>query len=88
MLLFQTQAYREGIFYPRYLFLFYGWYMDQFWVEVGNENLTCTEEQRERVISSALAPRQDEHITECSRRAETGIVSEHTMAKKVNCDFW
>ena len=71
----KTQAYRQEVLYPRYLFLFYGWYNDQWWIGSKNENLSCTAEQRKRVISSGLAPLQDELISDCLKYADTGIVS-------------
>ena len=70
-----TQAYREEIIYPRYLFLFYGWYNGQWWIGSEKENLSCTAEQRKRVVRSGLAALQDELISDCLRYAETGIVS-------------
>ena len=69
------QAYKQGIYYPQYLFIFIGWYSDQWWIGNENENLSCTVEQRERVISSSLAPLQEEYITNCSRIVDSGIVS-------------
>ena len=69
------QAYRQEVLYPRYLFLFYGWYNDQWWIGSKHENLSCTVEQRERVIRSGLAILQDELISNCLKYAETGIVS-------------
>ena len=70
------QAYKQNIFYPRYLFLFYGWYNDQWWIASENENISCTPEQMERVIGPALAPLQNEFISNCSENSDTGIVSE------------
>ena len=49
--------------------------MDNWWVGSDSENLTCTAEQRAMVIESALAPIQDEFITNCSKTANSGIVS-------------
>ena len=68
------QAYKEGILYPRNLFLFYGWYADSWWVGSESENLSCTLEERERVVSSGLAVVVDEAISDCSRSISTGIV--------------
>ena len=68
------QAYEQGIYYPRNLFLFYGWYADQWWVGDDSENLTCTQEDRERVISSGLAIVFDEALSDCSKNISTGIV--------------
>lgn len=68
------QAYKQKIFYPRNLFLFYGWYVDQWWVGSESENLTCTQENRERVISSGVAVVQDEFRSDCSKNISTGIV--------------
>ena len=68
------QAYEQGILYPRYLFLFYGWYSENWWVGSENENLTCSQEDREEVIKSGLAIVFDESITDCSQNISTGIV--------------
>ena len=70
-----VQAYKQGIIYPRYLFLFYGWYSDQWWIGSEDDNISCTTEQMETVIGPALAPIQDEFISNCSRSTSTGIVS-------------
>ena len=69
------QAYEQGISYPRNLFLFYGWYSDNWWVGSESENLSCTQEQREGVIRSGLAVVQDEFLSDCSKTISTGIVS-------------
>ena len=76
---YTLQAYEQGILYPRYIFLFYGWYVDNWWVGSDSENLTCTAEQRAMVVRSTLAPVQDEFITDCSKTANSGIVSTHTI---------
>ena len=69
------QAYEQEIFYPHNLFLFYGWYSDNWWVSSDSEGLSCSQEQRERVISSGLAVVQDESLSDCSKNTGTGIVS-------------
>ena len=74
IMLLLLQAYKQGIFYPKNLFLFYGWYVDQWWKEGENENLPCTAKQRERVVSSGLAPLQDEFISDCADTACSNIV--------------
>ena len=71
---FLMQAYEQGIFYPRYLFLFYGWYSDSWWIGSDSENLTCTQEERERVVRSGLAIVNDEALSDCSKNISTGIV--------------
>ena len=68
------QAYEQGIFYPHYLFLFYGWYSDSWWIGSDSENLTCSQEERERVIRSGLAIVNDEALSDCSKNISTGIV--------------
>jgi hypothetical protein len=69
------QAYEQELFYPRNLFLFYGWYSDNWWVGNRSEGLSCSQEDRERVVSSGLAVVQDEFRSDCSRNISTGIVS-------------
>ena len=69
------QAYKQNIFYPRYLFLLYGWYTDRWWIAGEEENISCTPEQLKRVIGPALAPLHDEFISNCSQKTDTGIVS-------------
>ena len=71
------QAYEQRIRYPRYLFLFYGWYGENWWRGSDSENLTCTQEDREEVIESGLAVVFDEAITDCSRNISTGIVRQN-----------
>ena len=69
-----------GISYPRYEFLFYGWYSEQWWKEEEEAlqmmyNNNCSAAQRECVIGPALSPLQDEFITNCSKKVDSGIVS-------------
>ena len=40
-----------------------------------DETLNCTAAQREQVIGPALSPLQDEFISNCSKKADSGIVS-------------
>ena len=83
------QASQQGIHYPRNQFLFYGWYEEQWWVgdEEEEDELrilyknNCTVEQREHVIGPAMAPLQDEFISNCSIMADSGIVSILHQAK-------
>ena len=75
------QAYEQGIFYPRNLFLFYGWYSDNWWVGSDSEGLSCTLEERERVVSSGLAIVNDEALSNCSKNIDTGIVRYYQYTK-------
>ena len=51
-----VQAYKRNIRYPRYLLLTLGWYSQLWWrLEGEGENLNCTVEERESVLSSSLA---------------------------------
>ena len=71
----RMQAFDQGVFYPRNLFLFLGWYSDNWWVGSDSERLSCTQEERERAISSGLAVFLDEFLSDCSKNISTGIVS-------------
>ena len=75
-----AQAYEQGVYYPRNLFLFYGWYVDSWWVGSDSDNLKCSRKDRERVINSGLAVVQDEFLTDCSKNISTGIVSYNNIA--------
>ena len=78
------QASKQGARYPRYEFLFYGWYSEQWWIGSKQEqeqlqmlfNGNCSAAQRENVIGPAMAPLQNEFITNCSKIIDSGIVSE------------
>ena len=75
-----VQAAMRGIQYPRYEFLFYGWYADNWWAEEEEElqslyNGSCSVADRERVIGPALSPLQNEFISNCSSYTNSGIVS-------------
>lgn len=51
-----SQAYHRGYRYPRYLFLTYRWYSNNWWLmETENENLTCSQQERQVVLPSMLA---------------------------------
>ena len=66
--------YKQGIHYPRYELLFYGWYSEEWW-KVEDDTLGCTAEERQSVIGPALSPLQDEFISNCSQTTDSGIVS-------------
>ena len=69
------QAYNEGLRYPKYLFLLYGWYEQNWWMKDPGDMLNCTKEERETVLEYSLAIQVDEFITDDSAIADTGIVS-------------
>ena len=84
------QAYEHGIRYPQYLFLFYGWYSDNWWVGTESEQKDiserypgCTVKQRESVVPYSLAPLQAEFLMNESIEIDSGIVS-YTMMVREN----
>ena len=78
------QAYQHGIHYPQNMFLFYGWYSDNWWMGTEDEQKYllreypgCTAEQRASVLAYSLAPLQAEFLVDQDERAviDSGIVS-------------
>ena len=78
------QAYKYNKKYPQNLFLFYGWYIDKWWVgtEEDQENLKklypdCTSEQIASVVPYSLAPLQAEFLMDLNESTviSSGIVS-------------
>ena len=80
------QAYKKGIFFPKFLLLTLAWYEESWW-KVDTENLSCTVDQREKVLESSLAFIHIEYLNEAehaNRNTTTGIVSyESKMLSKV-----
>ena len=80
------QAYEYNIRYPRYLFLFLGWFVDKWWIGTPEEQeglrqsevFNCTAEQRESVLPYSLAPLQAEFLEDqdLSTVTSSGIVSQ------------
>ena len=70
------QAYRQGIKYPQYFFLLYGWYAANWWVGSPEDDRMygCTAEERQSVLPYSLAPLTAEFISDYSQQADTGIV--------------
>ena len=71
-----SQAYYEGIKYPKNLLITYGWYGSDWWKGSAiSKNFNCTAEQRSQVLAYSLAPRVQETYTTVSAPDVTGIVS-------------
>ena len=52
------QAFRRGVRYPTHLLLTFQWYEERWWLKengASDVNLTCTAEERERVLTHSLA---------------------------------
>ena len=75
------QASAEKKYYPRYQFIFLGWYDDNWWVGSASEQkhlmdqYNCSVEDRERVLQYSLTIIQDEFISNFSKVVDSGIVS-------------
>ena len=80
------QAFEDGIRYPQYIFLFYGWYENNWWVGTEEEqdllrNMSafsgCTAEQRASVVPYSLAPLLAEFLQDQNESTiiSSGIVS-------------
>ncbi|CAI8012114.1 Gamma-aminobutyric acid type B receptor subunit 1 [Geodia barretti] len=61
---FLCKAYYEGIGYPKYLLITYGWYGSEWWTgKASSKNFNCTPEQRSQALAYSLAPRVQEAFT-------------------------
>ena len=70
------QAYRLGFRYPKYMFITYGWFSNNWWTEPATSSQhNCTAEERATVLLYTLAPIVSEFPTNLSAQAEPGIVS-------------
>ena len=78
------QAYEFGMRYPQHVFLFYGWYANNWWLGTEQEQCLlrtmypdCTPEQRASVVPYSLAPLQAEFLEDQNKSAiiSSGIVS-------------
>lgn len=70
------QAYAEGIYYPKYLLITYGWYDNEWWtVKATSSHYNCTADQRASILAYTVAPRLQESYTNLTAEDESGIVS-------------
>ena len=78
------QAYKHKIQYPQHLFLFYGWYDNNWWIGTAESQKdlqkiypSCTPEQRASVVRYSLAPALAEQLRDQNQSTVTtsGIVS-------------
>ena len=69
------QASKQKLHYPRHLFLTYGWYVQDWWLDE-DQNLPCTAQERENVLNRTLAFLQFDFIKDqdMSTETSTGIV--------------
>ena len=71
-----SQAYYEGIGYPKYLLITYGWYGSEWWTgKASSKNFNCTAEQRSQALAYSLAPRVQEAFTNLTAPDVSGTVS-------------
>ena len=70
------QAFARGLRYPRYMFLTYGWYSNQWW-EVDTESLGCSSDDRASVLANTLSLLYFDFLQHFDLEAptDTGIVS-------------
>ena len=66
---------KPKLHYPRHLFLTYGWYVQEWWLDE-DQNLPCTAQERENVLNRTLAFLQFDFIKDqdMSTETSTGIV--------------
>ena len=69
------QAYKQGIRYPRYTFIIYGWYSPGWWIPSGS-TLNCTTSNMESVLQYSIAVLQHQFTSNNTAPTETGKVIE------------
>ena len=70
------QAYKEGIRYPKYLLITYGWYDNEWWkAGATSSDYTCTAAERSSALAYSLAPRVQESYTSLTAEDASGLVS-------------
>ena len=80
------QAYHRGLLYPRHLFLTYGWYVQDWWLDE-DRNLSCTAQERERVLARSFALLQFDFLDGRNLTTDTGIVSPFSAWFYSSCNF-
>ena len=69
------QAYKQGLLYPKYQLLLYGWYSDGWWIETDlSRDLGCTQQELNRAVLHAMAPIQAEFYSNKSLPTEGNLV--------------
>lgn len=78
------QAYEHNKRYPQYLFLFYGWYIDKWWIGTEEDQKylhklypNCTSEHIASILPYSLAPLRAEFLSDQNESTiiDSGIVS-------------
>jgi len=80
LLLIILQAFHNDIIYPKYLLLTLGWYREDWWTFEYNEQLNCSEADREAVLENSLAFLNFDFLDEkndVNLTTDTGIVSSY-----------
>ena len=67
------QAYHRGLHLPRHLVLTIGWYSN-FWWREDEPGLTCTVEEREKVLANSLVVSDEIFLGDADAINTTGIV--------------
>ena len=74
------QAYREGILYPKYMFITYGWYDAGWWKASNGSFYNCTGEEIAKVLRYTLISVIQENPVDPGFIADPGFVS---LAKSI-----
>ena len=70
------QAYGGGFLYPKYMFITFGWYPNQWWeMPTNTSQYNCTADQIAEVLRYTLAPAIQEIPLDPHFVAEPGLVS-------------
>ena len=77
------QAYHEGMYYPNYVWITYGWYNSDWWRgSKGNHN--CTDEEMHRVLERSLSIVQYP-VTNTSKETDSGLVRHVNQGNSLSC---
>ena len=68
------QAYRQGLYGKKYVWLIIGWYPDK-WYTKHDSSIDCTPEQLEKALEGHLTTEVVQYNLDLRKRTQTGIVS-------------
>ena len=76
-----SQAYMKGFTYPRYAWITYGWYQDEWWTAAVTDNdVNCTDAELASFLDRVLAVQNIPAAENLTAPTDTGLVSRQSRS--------
>ena len=77
-----SQAYMKGFTYPRYAWITYGWYQDEWWTAAVTDNdVNCTDAELASFLDRVLAVQNIPAAENLTAPTDTGLVSQQSHSR-------